>query len=192
MVKDGVADATHGWFECYEMRRGAATSRSRRRRCSAPGGRSTPPSATSTCEPGDDILIFGAGPVGLSFVKFGKLLGLGWVGRGRPDRAQTARGPADGRRRGVRSGLAGAGNAAAARKRWTPWSTRWEPGDHQRRSASGQHGRHDRRLRRDATGHRPRETGAVQLQPLVHQWPTRCRETGPRRNRSANGSARAS
>jgi len=29
---------------------------------------------------GDDILVFGAGPVGLSFVKFAKLLGLGYVG----------------------------------------------------------------------------------------------------------------
>ena len=30
--------------------------------------------------PGDDILIFGGGPVGLSFVKFARLLGLGFVG----------------------------------------------------------------------------------------------------------------
>lgn len=29
---------------------------------------------------GDDVLIFGAGPVGLSFCAFAKLLGLGWVG----------------------------------------------------------------------------------------------------------------
>jgi threonine dehydrogenase-like Zn-dependent dehydrogenase len=29
---------------------------------------------------GDDILVFGAGPVGLSFVKLAKLLGLGYVG----------------------------------------------------------------------------------------------------------------
>jgi threonine dehydrogenase-like Zn-dependent dehydrogenase len=29
---------------------------------------------------GDDILIFGAGPVGLSFCRFAKLLALGWVG----------------------------------------------------------------------------------------------------------------
>ena len=28
-------------------------------------------------QPGDDLLIFGAGPVGLSFVKFGRMLGLG-------------------------------------------------------------------------------------------------------------------
>jgi threonine dehydrogenase-like Zn-dependent dehydrogenase len=29
---------------------------------------------------GDDIVIFGAGPVGLSFLTFGKLLGLGYIG----------------------------------------------------------------------------------------------------------------
>ena len=29
---------------------------------------------------GDRILVYGAGPVGLSFVKFGRLLGLGWIG----------------------------------------------------------------------------------------------------------------
>ena len=29
---------------------------------------------------GDDVLIFGAGPVGLSFCRFARLLGLGWVG----------------------------------------------------------------------------------------------------------------
>jgi len=31
-------------------------------------------------QPGDDILVFGGGPVGLSFVKFAHRLGLGWVG----------------------------------------------------------------------------------------------------------------
>ncbi len=30
--------------------------------------------------PGDRVLIFGAGPVGLSFVKLGRLFGLGWIG----------------------------------------------------------------------------------------------------------------
>jgi threonine dehydrogenase-like Zn-dependent dehydrogenase len=29
---------------------------------------------------GDDILVFGAGPVGLSFIKFARLLGLGFIG----------------------------------------------------------------------------------------------------------------
>ena len=31
-------------------------------------------------KPGDDVLIYGGGPVGLSFVKLGRLFGLGWIG----------------------------------------------------------------------------------------------------------------
>jgi len=81
MVADGVADEKHGWFECYEIQR------------------PVPPdipieAAVLLCtwrevyggfgdfhlQKGDDILIFGAGPVGLSFLKFGKLLGLGHIG----------------------------------------------------------------------------------------------------------------
>ena len=29
---------------------------------------------------GDNVLIYGGGPVGLSFVKLGRLFGLGWIG----------------------------------------------------------------------------------------------------------------
>lgn len=81
MVKDGVADAKHGWFECYEIQRKV--------------DRDIPVEAAAllctwrevfggfgdfNLKKGDDILIFGAGPVGLSFVKFARLLGLGYVG----------------------------------------------------------------------------------------------------------------
>jgi threonine dehydrogenase-like Zn-dependent dehydrogenase len=81
MVKDGVADAEHGWFECYEIQRKV--------------DKAIPVEAASLLctwrevyggfgdfqfKPKDDILVFGAGPVGLSFVKFAKLLKLGWVG----------------------------------------------------------------------------------------------------------------
>jgi threonine dehydrogenase-like Zn-dependent dehydrogenase len=31
-------------------------------------------------QPGDNVLIFGAGPVGLSFAKLGRLFGLRWIG----------------------------------------------------------------------------------------------------------------
>ena len=81
MVADGVADAAHGWFECYEIQR------------------RVPPdipveAAALLCtwrevyggfgdfnlRKGDNILVFGAGPVGLSFLVFGKLLGLGYIG----------------------------------------------------------------------------------------------------------------
>jgi threonine dehydrogenase-like Zn-dependent dehydrogenase len=81
MVKDGVADAEHGWFECYEIQRKV--------------DKAIPVEAAALLctwrevyggfgdfqfKPKDDILVFGAGPVGLSFVKFAKLLKLGWVG----------------------------------------------------------------------------------------------------------------
>ena len=81
MVEDGVADAEHGWHEVDEIMR------------------AVPPAipveaAVLLCtwrevyaafddfnlRPGDDILIFGGGPVGLSFVKFARLLGLGFIG----------------------------------------------------------------------------------------------------------------
>jgi len=81
MVEDGVADEEHGWFEVCEIQR------------------PVPPDipveeAVILCtwrevhggfgdfqlQEGDDILVFGSGPVGLSFTKFAKLLGLGYVG----------------------------------------------------------------------------------------------------------------
>ena len=81
MVADGVATPEHGHFEVYEIMR------------------VVPPdipveAALMLCtwrevyagfsdfnlQPGDDILIFGGGPVGLSFVKFARRLGLGWIG----------------------------------------------------------------------------------------------------------------
>ena len=81
MQEDGVADAEHGWFECYEIQRAVSQD--------IPAAE-----AVLLCtwrevlggfgdfqlRAGDDILVFGAGPVGLSFVKFARLLGLGWVG----------------------------------------------------------------------------------------------------------------
>jgi len=81
MVADGVADAEHGWFECYEIQ-------------TRVDGDIAAEEAALLCtwrevyagfgdfnlKAGDRILVFGAGPVGLSFVKFGKLLGLSWIG----------------------------------------------------------------------------------------------------------------
>jgi len=80
MVDDGVADEAHGWFECYEIQRTVPSDIS-------------PDDAVLLCTwrevyggfgdfslgEGDDIVVFGAGPVGLSFVTFGKLLGLGYI-----------------------------------------------------------------------------------------------------------------
>lgn len=81
MVADGVADAAHGWFECYEIQRvvpadipvEAAVLLCTWREVYGGFG------DFNLCK-GDDILVFGAGPVGLSFLKFGKLLGLGFIG----------------------------------------------------------------------------------------------------------------
>lgn len=80
MVEDGVANAQHGWVESYEIQR-------------AVDGDIPVEEAALLCtwrevlaafddfnlKRGDDILVFGAGPVGLSFVKFARLLGLGFV-----------------------------------------------------------------------------------------------------------------
>jgi len=81
MLADGVADAEHGWFEVAEIQR--------------PVGADIPAAeAVLMCTwrevlggfsdfslgAGQDMLVFGGGPVGLSFVKFARLLGMGWVG----------------------------------------------------------------------------------------------------------------
>ncbi|MEM9479446.1 MAG: zinc-binding dehydrogenase [Verrucomicrobiota bacterium] len=81
MVEDGVADEEDGWFEVFEIQ--------------TPVDDDIPAEeAVLFCtwrevlgafrdfhlKPGDDVLIHGAGPVGLSFVKLGRLFGLGWIG----------------------------------------------------------------------------------------------------------------
>ena len=81
MLVDGVADEAHGWAEVFEIQTPVA-----------PG--IDPDDAVLLCtwrevlgafrdfhlEPGDDVLIYGGGPVGLSFVKLGRLFDLGWIG----------------------------------------------------------------------------------------------------------------
>lgn len=81
MVADGVADEAHGWVEVFQIMRKVPEDISFE-------------SAGLLCtwrevyagfgdfqlNKEDDILVFGAGPVGLSFCRFAKLLGLGWVG----------------------------------------------------------------------------------------------------------------
>jgi threonine dehydrogenase-like Zn-dependent dehydrogenase len=81
MVRDGVADARHGWFECYEIQRRVPHDipvETAALLCTwreVYGG-----FGDFHLQKGDDILVYGAGPVGLSFTKFAKLLGLGYVG----------------------------------------------------------------------------------------------------------------
>ena len=81
MVADGVADAEHGWFECHEIQNVVPND--------IPADE-----AALMCtwrevlggiemfriQPGDRVLIYGGGPVGMSFVQFGKLLGWKWIG----------------------------------------------------------------------------------------------------------------
>lgn len=80
MVADSVADEAHGWYEVYEIMRAVRPSL-------------TIEDALLLCtwrevygafgdfnlQPGDDLLIYGAGPVGLSFVKFARLLDIGFI-----------------------------------------------------------------------------------------------------------------
>lgn len=81
MLEDGVADEAHGWLEVFEIQTQVDDD-------------IAPEDAVLFCtwrevlgafrdfhlKPGDDVLIYGAGPVGLSFVKLGRLFGLGWIG----------------------------------------------------------------------------------------------------------------
>ncbi len=81
MVQDGVADEEHGWVEVYEIQTPVASDIASE-------------DAVLFCtwrevlgafrdfhlKPGDDVLIYGGGPVGQSFVKIGRLFGLGWIG----------------------------------------------------------------------------------------------------------------
>jgi len=81
MVADGVADEAHGWFECFEIQRTvdadipAAEAALLCTWREVYGG-----IGDFSIRPKDKVLIFGAGPVGLSFVRFCKLMGVAWVG----------------------------------------------------------------------------------------------------------------
>ncbi|MCL2104203.1 MAG: zinc-binding dehydrogenase [Kiritimatiellaeota bacterium] len=81
MGEDGVADEAHGWFECYEIQRTvdadipAAEAALLCTWREVYGG-----IGDFNIQPKDRVLVFGAGPVGLSFVTFCKLLGVRWVG----------------------------------------------------------------------------------------------------------------
>lgn len=81
MVEDGVADAENGWFEVYEIMRRVPEDISVEDAVMLCTWREVYGGfGDFNLRPGDDILIFGAGPVGLSFVKFARLMGLGFIG----------------------------------------------------------------------------------------------------------------
>lgn len=80
MVRSGIADEAHGWFDACEIQN------------TIPEGIPVE-EAVLACtwrevlgafrdfrlEPGKKVIVFGSGPVGLSFVKLGKLFGLGQI-----------------------------------------------------------------------------------------------------------------
>jgi len=81
MVADGVADADHGWFECYEIQTRVDEDIAAEEAALLCTWREVYAGfGDFHLQAGNRILVFGAGPVGLSFVKFGKLLGLDWIG----------------------------------------------------------------------------------------------------------------
>jgi len=81
MVADGVADAAHGWDEIFQIMKKVPEDIP----LEAAGLLCTWREVYAgfsdfQLSKGDDILVFGAGPVGLSFCRFARLLGLGWIG----------------------------------------------------------------------------------------------------------------
>jgi threonine dehydrogenase-like Zn-dependent dehydrogenase len=81
MVADGVADAAHGWFESFETQRRVDNDIPAEEAALLCTWREVYGGIGDFgLTPKDAVLIFGAGPVGLSFVKFCKLLGMRWVG----------------------------------------------------------------------------------------------------------------
>ena len=81
MVQDGVADEAHGWFEVYEIQRVVPRDISVEAAAILCTWREVYGGIGDfNLQAGNDILIYGAGPVGLSFLTFGKLLGLGYIG----------------------------------------------------------------------------------------------------------------
>ena len=81
MVADGVADAEHGWDEIFQiMTRVPEDIPAETAGLLCTWREVYGAFSDFQLKAGDDILVFGAGPVGLSFCLFAKLLGLGWVG----------------------------------------------------------------------------------------------------------------
>ncbi|HET8563575.1 MAG TPA: zinc-binding dehydrogenase [Candidatus Binatia bacterium] len=92
MVVDDVATIENGWFEVYEIMRtvpksipveDAAMLCTWREVYGAFGD--------FNLQKGNNIVIFGAGPVGLSFIKFARLLGLGFIACVEPRREKHSK-----------------------------------------------------------------------------------------------------
>lgn len=87
MVRDGVADAAHGWNETHRIMKKVPAEVG-----PAPAGlmctwREVYAGFSDfNLKPEDKILVFGAGPVGLSFIRFAKLRGFRFIGSVEPMR----------------------------------------------------------------------------------------------------------
>lgn len=80
MVADGVAMAAHGWVEVHEIMRPVTQEIAVEDAVMLCTWREVYSAFDDfNLRAGDDIVVFGAGPVGLSFVKFGRLLSLGEI-----------------------------------------------------------------------------------------------------------------
>ena len=81
MLADGVASSEHGWLEVFEIQRVVPPEvRAETAALLCVWREVYAGFSDFNLQRGDNILIFGAGAVGLSFTKFAKLLGLGFVG----------------------------------------------------------------------------------------------------------------
>ncbi len=81
MVADGAADAAHGWAEVFQIMKKVPEDIPLEAAALLCTWREVYAGFSDfQLKKGDSVLIFGAGPVGLSFCRFARLLGLGWVG----------------------------------------------------------------------------------------------------------------
>jgi threonine dehydrogenase-like Zn-dependent dehydrogenase len=80
MVADGVADPEHGWVEVHEIMRVVPRTIAVEDAVMLCTWREVYGAFDDfNLKKGDNVIIYGAGPVGLSFVKFARLLGLGEI-----------------------------------------------------------------------------------------------------------------
>lgn len=81
MVGDSVNDEKNGWVEVFEIQTTVSESISAHDGVLLCTWREVLGAFRDFhLKPGDNVLIYGGGPVGLSFVKLGRLFGLGWIG----------------------------------------------------------------------------------------------------------------
>ncbi len=81
MVNDGVATEADGWIEVYEIQTRVDPEIPAQEAVLLCTWREVLGAFRDFhLQPGDAVLIYGAGPVGLSFARLGRLFGLAWIG----------------------------------------------------------------------------------------------------------------